>query len=191
MSVITIPAGMKVWAGGEQAPEDWGNPVETRAGSILNGVVEGSPFWNFGREGRNPANDYIAYTPKTPPVAARSDEDKREILLDILRMALSQEKTGSKSRSTILIDASARILDLFAAPCSETDWRSIDSAPLDGTHILLAGQHSNHGWVQKVGTFFAGQWWSNGSSVAPDMTRWMPLPDVPTSETDRIGGVGV
>lgn len=60
-------------------------------------------------------------------------------------------------------------------------WQPIATAPLDGTHVLLAGRHANHGWVQKVGTFFAQQWWSNGSGVSPDMSHWMPLPAAPVT----------
>jgi len=58
-------------------------------------------------------------------------------------------------------------------------WQPIATAPQDGEFVLLAGHHPNHGWVQKVWTFFAGQWWSNGHGVAPTMSHWMPLPEAP------------
>ncbi len=57
MSVATIPAGMKVWNGGEQAPDDWdGGPVLCRDGAVLQPTEEA---WDSDED----AWDYVAYTP--------------------------------------------------------------------------------------------------------------------------------
>jgi hypothetical protein len=67
MSVITIPAGMKVWNGGEEAPVDWdGGPYLCRDGKMYHMRGYG---WGHGTHCWNPTADWdrIAYTPKATP----------------------------------------------------------------------------------------------------------------------------
>ena len=68
-----------------------------------------------------------------------------------------------------------------------TAWRTIDSAPKDGTAVLLYGQRE--GETPFVGVFaYAGwgekEWVENTTGLeacrAPhEPTHWMPLPDPP------------
>lgn len=61
-----------------------------------------------------------------------------------------------------------------------SEWQPIETAPKDGTDILLSGPHSNHGWVIKSARFWIGSWWSNGNrGIGPDPSHWMPLPAPP------------
>ena len=171
MSVITIPAGMKVWAGGDKAPEDWDptGPMLFRDGSDCSGV-EGDPFWDHGWGDR----DIVAYTPK------RDGVSDRELLLDILRVALSQEKTGSKQRSAILVDTSATILAFLSKP--------EPAAAKDSNFLKAIHERTPTGAWIAVQHHPDGDW-----SVAERPLPWLPGREVatPTSETDQLGGVGV
>lgn len=61
------------------------------------------------------------------------------------------------------------------------EWQPIETAPRDGTVILTAYLHPNHGWVMKTAKQYIGQWWSNGSLVAHGVTHWVPLPKPPVT----------
>jgi hypothetical protein len=61
---------------------------------------------------------------------------------------------------------------------TEQGWQDIASAP-KGETVLLGGEHPNHGWVVKVGRFFAGEWWSNGSPLRNPVTHWLSLDVLP------------
>jgi hypothetical protein len=58
-------------------------------------------------------------------------------------------------------------------------WQPIETAPKDGTSILLAHEHPNNGWVMAAARHFAGRWYANGGSVVWLSTHWMPLPSPP------------
>jgi hypothetical protein len=71
-----------------------------------------------------------------------------------------------------------------------SEWRPIETAPMDGTHVLLFGRQDPHTEVNIVGPFvFSGYWdkidgsWCSAGSTwtGPfyDATHWRPLPDPP------------
>lgn len=78
---------------------------------------------------------------------------------------------------------------LSAAPDREAiapEWRTIDSAPKDGTWLLLAEQES----AEVEPSLYAGAWHSEGYWIAdcgqnvtqtPEPTHWMPRPFAPLS----------
>lgn len=61
-------------------------------------------------------------------------------------------------------------------------WQYIETAPQDGTKILLFGCYSTPTIV--IGEW-AGKrpprWIANGYSVPREPTHWMPLPEIPVS----------
>jgi len=69
-------------------------------------------------------------------------------------------------------------------------WLPIESAPKDGTIILLLEDHSgevNTGYWGLEENIFSGtenKWFSNGCIdnvlTFPNITHWMPLPELPT-----------
>jgi ribosomal protein S27AE len=77
-----------------------------------------------------------------------------------------------------------------------SDWRLIESAPRDGSNVLLGGAYESsdkHGedvetWVAFVGRFAqpgeydAGNWQGYYDAYTPcQPTHWMPLPDPPAA----------
>lgn len=79
----------------------------------------------------------------------------------------------------ILLD---RARSLSPTPPSR-EWRTIDSAPRDGTRVLVYAP----GHLLMLASFEAWKtihaagpwWWSNGSIITPEPTHWMPLPSPP------------
>ena len=77
-----IPVGMKPWAGGDRAPEDWdGGRVMLRSGWFMEPIMlsqihhpNGSERWNHKRENGRPELDIVAYTPlATAPASSVAD----------------------------------------------------------------------------------------------------------------------
>jgi hypothetical protein len=66
-----------------------------------------------------------------------------------------------------------------------SDWRPIDTAPKDGTRVLL---WSNGflvmvgAWLEHTGRVMAPTWWSNNVPIIPGPTHWLPIPAIPTYE---------
>lgn len=58
------------------------------------------------------------------------------------------------------------------------EWRTIDSAPRDGTPVLVwGGRHS----PKPVIVESDGEWWNTaGRGLRATPTHWMPLPDPPS-----------
>ncbi len=87
MTIPTIPAGMKPWAGGDSAPSDWdGGAVLLRDLQITDdGLYEDS--WQRGFRGdadRQRDLDIIAYTPATPdPIPAGVSEAMQGEVLSV------------------------------------------------------------------------------------------------------------
>ena len=79
-----------------------------------------------------------------------------------------------------------------------SDWRKIETAPKDGTHVILAVPHYESGW--NIGEAYydpehpndGGDWWWAGTSdedyFASSLiecnhnrpTHWQPLPEPPS-----------
>lgn len=75
---------------------------------------------------------------------------------------------------------------------AQTGWRSMDSAPKDGTDVILYFPAFRHkvlvGRFYSTETFNHGkstgkhEYWSYGEFIACDLpipTHWMPIPDAP------------
>jgi hypothetical protein len=71
-------------------------------------------------------------------------------------------------------------------------WQAIETAPMDGTNLLLRGHHWSqlHGWVEST---FLGQFWrylqgweTSAQAEARDaiLTTWSPLPESPEVDPD-------
>lgn len=55
-------------------------------------------------------------------------------------------------------------------------WKTIDSAPKDGLHLLLVGNDEG----VFVGIWVDGDWYKDGCDFAVDhVTHWQPLPALP------------
>lgn len=57
----------------------------------------------------------------------------------------------------------------------ERGWRSIETAPKDGTEILIA----NAGWLVEFVTWTDGCWRDRMHEKLRNATHWMPCPDAP------------
>lgn len=70
-----------------------------------------------------------------------------------------------------------------------SEWKSIKTAPKDGTYILLGG--CKNGPPVQIGHWGAGRYnrskkeyerdWAHGPNVVSGPTHWMPLPKPPKS----------
>lgn len=68
-------------------------------------------------------------------------------------------------------------------------WQPIETAPKDGTTILITREMEMFGWVRGYATYqtisgIGGGWVSHGFGVFGELglgnpTHWMPLPDPP------------
>lgn len=61
-----------------------------------------------------------------------------------------------------------------------SDWQPIETAPKDGTRVLLSAPRHLHmigSWLLVSGVYnHQPAWWSNNSPIYPQPTHWMPLP---------------
>jgi hypothetical protein len=65
-----------------------------------------------------------------------------------------------------------------------SDWQPMETAPKDGTDVLLAAQWDKTGrWLQGIGRWNNGRYQENavgwGWTWYAQPTHWMPLPDPP------------
>lgn len=72
-----------------------------------------------------------------------------------------------------------------------TDWQPIETAPKDGTRILLLGKEygepkvsigayqDNKVWSDESSTTDDGYGWYGHDNWSPTPTHWMPLPEPP------------
>lgn len=73
----------------------------------------------------------------------------------------------------------------MTAPAREEGWRDIDTAPKDGTEILLYGRCHPRGSTSRyacdanVGWRSEGAWRTRVGGEVCDATHWMPLPAPP------------
>jgi hypothetical protein len=65
-------------------------------------------------------------------------------------------------------------------------WKSIDTAPRDGSEVLISGTYDNGQQYVEVRWFWPhkGHW--NGRKIEPP-THWMPVPDPPEKPTPHSG----
>jgi hypothetical protein len=75
----------------------------------------------------------------------------------------------------------------------KTGWQPIDTAPKDGTRVLVYGQRGDvidiGSWrgcgryrprTKQRSAYFEKAWGADGSHIfSPQPTHWMPLPDAP------------
>jgi len=66
-----------------------------------------------------------------------------------------------------------------------TEWRTIDSAPKDGTEILLWGMCERDGSYYaadtNLGWWYEDMWHTRQIDEGIDPTHWMPLPPPPSN----------
>lgn len=60
-----------------------------------------------------------------------------------------------------------------------SEWRPIETAPKDGTHILAAWQCLNKTWDMDVVLHSDGVWCTYYLDATHEPSHWMPLPDPP------------
>jgi Protein of unknown function (DUF551) len=74
------------------------------------------------------------------------------------------------------------------------EWRTIDTAPRDGTEVLALGAGRYGSWVICTAHYDMGQWWTDASECndanryfPPEFypTHWMPLPEPPAT-SDKV-----
>ena len=62
------------------------------------------------------------------------------------------------------------------------EWRAIDTAPKDGSEVILAGKWLSGKWEVRPGRYLATRWPYVGQGQP---THWMPLPTPPSSASDQ------
>jgi hypothetical protein len=103
-------------------------------------------------------------------MAERLSEEQRRVLV----------VTSYGVRTVDEIDV---LLDELRALRQQTAWQGMETAPKDGTYILLWWPH----WCPQypiIGRWFYGDWdsrWRN-SDHGPSPKGWMPLPPAPQPE---------
>lgn len=64
------------------------------------------------------------------------------------------------------------------------EWQPIETAPKDGTKVLLWDDGVTIGeWSENVHPWNDGNWWVEGGQVTTQTaTHWMPLPEPPKGD---------
>lgn len=111
----------------------------------------------------------------------------KRLLDELVGLAMT---IGSGDTSKETADAVSRLKrDILALKLGQ-DWRSIETAPKDGTPILLycpydpqRGIYNDQEWPLLIGEWDFGKWRVHGNDIAGDMvgidpkpTHWMPSP---------------
>jgi hypothetical protein len=105
----------------------------------------------------------------------------------IIRRNIVLRLMGQESFMEGFEEAAAEIA-AFRAPQNDgaaaSEWRPIETAPKDGTAILLWS-----GIVTRVGWWLEedGIWLVGAGSILRSPTHWMPLPKRPASATEAVG----
>lgn len=60
------------------------------------------------------------------------------------------------------------------------DWQPIETAPRDGSDVLIGGYYPNGVWFVSMGWFSEDRGYWSGHKIDPP-THWMPLPQPPQS----------
>lgn len=119
----------------------------------------------------------------------------RDFYRDIARQALATtEPVMANGLTEAETDATSSVMGLATAPNKGNGWLPIETAPKDGTRILVATELSKHpviSWWIGDG-FLAGQdnfgprtWTTYGSSA---LKWWTPLPPVPSAMAKGVKG---
>lgn len=130
---------------------------------------------SFDDDALNRLNDAIRHLPRNITHAPALDAVKVPVI-EGLDEALSVPFCNIEQSSIIFKAAIAYLKLQSAAPATSPDdgWRTIDSAPRDGTSVLLYGGD----WA------FEAQWrdneWYTAYPNGDEPTHWMPLPNPPT-----------
>lgn len=65
-------------------------------------------------------------------------------------------------------------------------WQSIETAPKDGTEILVAGLRHDGSFQQDLACWYIDKWASRTMiHLVPQPTHWMPKPEPPVMENQR------
>ena len=74
---------------------------------------------------------------------------------------------------------------------TEDSWQPIETAPRDGTQVIVYGKHAQHpqcadGAIVTIGHYLQGlDCWVTAYGVIYDAVYWMPLPAPPTKERPK------
>jgi hypothetical protein len=95
-------------------------------------------------------------------------------------------KSASKAGLNVAEWAAQLIVDAYDeehAPPPQTLWQPIETAPKDGTCILISNGKDGIFSGMYVGYWYQeGGWKFSIKNRIPDATHWMPLPAPPTGE---------
>jgi hypothetical protein len=64
-------------------------------------------------------------------------------------------------------------------------WQPIETAPRDGTRVLVWGRHESRGYAEGVSVAVPSAWtashnvWAAHGGLVHGATHWMPLPEPP------------
>jgi hypothetical protein len=83
-------------------------------------------------------------------------------------------------------DELTRLRTLLSSSRGEQGWRTMDSAPKDGTHIIGNTQWgAREIWWHK--DTYEGEYWTDEGDSEPEPTGWIPMPGpVPTSLAGQV-----
>lgn len=87
------------------------------------------------------------------------------------------EAEMNKSSSVLLTAALAEAAHEITQLRRRSSWRPIETAPKDGTEVLIWDSHMR---VRRIGFYDFGWYDQEGRIACP--THWMPLPEPPKSE---------
>lgn len=123
------------------------------------------------------------------------------VLSDLLKTGISLQRPASKEPAHYEVDAALFIAAVNALPAllalarSQAGWRTIDSAPKDGTHILACAGPYNKTWTFAHRPPCVIHYWDNPGEegfylsaggypdeLAFQATHWMPLSAPPVNE---------
>jgi len=107
------------------------------------------------------------------------------------KLAAEKERADYAWKNTQVIDAERMKQDVTIAELRQRlEWQPIETAPKDGSLILMTGTNINYP-VNQISTGFFndhGVWECYGVWISP--THWMPLPNLPAlADGERYAGV--
>lgn len=80
-----------------------------------------------------------------------------------------------------------RVASAGDAQCAGMHWKPIETAPRDGTWVLVWEQYINTEYhPAEVARFMTDRWTNSGSKSIPNASHWMPLPARPGAVTEGM-----